>query len=344
METTGKRPLRHIRAAAAAAVIALASAGISEAQYDGIPRFFSYVDALRLRDRPSIEGKVLGVLPKGLLVPLVELEEKPSVIDGIRNRWIQVRYGSMEGWAFGGYLVWHQLKDGEKIPAAVTVEKKAIPVTRWRELDNAVVLMEPQKFILYLDAAEKAPLYRERPGAAVPLEKSITRTSGFRADFTNGKTLFFPIEKYYHPGEYGMTGYYLFNHPDHGRVWVADCHTHQVADTMKWNDTVVLLGAGHPLWEGDRNRFRLMLWNTSKKKFVFGTMPLLNTSFSYSSAKFLMNREKDGALNLQIEARNETQPFDPTGDFSLENPFYNIYAVVTESGVAEMSRYEIIRK
>lgn len=40
---------------------------------------------------------------------------------------------------------------------------------------------------------------------------------------------------------------FMFIHPDHGKVWAADCHTNQVADTMKWEDAIMVLGASHPL-------------------------------------------------------------------------------------------------
>lgn len=57
--------------------------------------FFSYVDNLRLRDKPATGGNVLGVLPKGLLVPLVEIDKKASVIDGIRHKWIKRKHESI---------------------------------------------------------------------------------------------------------------------------------------------------------------------------------------------------------------------------------------------------------
>ena len=73
-------------------------------------------------------------------------------------------------------------------------------------------------------------------------------------------------------------------------------------------------------------------------------MPLPKVAYSYARARFLFNNEKDGALHLQIEARNETQGEEYSGDLTFTHPFYNIYAVVTESGVGEISRYEMAKK
>jgi hypothetical protein len=333
------RPKLPITFIAALASVLILGAG-TRAQDTGTGTlFFSYVDGLRLRDTPQVNGKVLGVLPRGLLVPLVELEEKPAVVNGIRNRWIKVKHGSIEGWAFGGYLVWYRPRDGEKIPRVMSIEKTSIPVIEWPSLKNAVVLAEPRKGILYLDASDEVPIYRSQPRAIIPLEKSIARKSGLKVDFSNSKTVFFNHLKYHHPGEYGATGYFLFAHPDHGKVWVADCHTHQVADTLKWKDTIAVLGTTHPLWEGDRTRYRLMIWNLAEKKFVFGTLPFPKVAYSYARARFLFNNEKDGALHIQIEARNETQEIGPSDDMTLANPFYSIHAVVTESKILEITRY-----
>ncbi len=314
--------------------------GVTLAQDDfGSPRFFSYVDGLRLREAPAVNGRFLGVLPKGVLVSLVELEEKSVVVKGIRNRWIKVKHGSMEGWAFGGCLVWYRPRDGGKIPGSVSIEKASIPVMEWLSLKNAVVFAEPRKGVLYLDASDEVPMYRSQPRGIIPLEKSIARKSGLKADFSNSKTVFFNHLKYHHPGEYGATGYYLLAHPDHGKVWVADCHTHQIADTLKWKDTIAVLGTTHPLWEGDRTRYRLMIWNLAEKKFLFGTLPFPKVAYSYARARFLVNSEKDGALHIQIEARNETQEIGPSDDMTLANPFYSIHAVLTESKILGISRY-----
>lgn len=310
----------------------------------GNPRFFSYVDGLHLRDTPKYNGKVLGVLPRGLLVPLVELEEKPAVVNGIRNRWIKVKHGSIEGWAFGGYMVWHKPRDGEKMPRTVSIEKTSIPVLEWPSLKNAVVLIEPQKGVLYLDAADSAPLYRNQPRGVIPLEKSFDRKTGLKSDFANTKTLFFKEEKYQPPGDYGATGYILFTHPDHGKVWVADCHAHQVADTLKHRYSLVLLGTSYPIWEGDRRDYRLMIWSPVEKKFVYGTLPFPKVAYSYARASFLFSNEKDGAYHLQVDARNETNDFDPSGDTKLINPFYNLFMVVTESKVVELNKYRISGK
>jgi len=328
-----------------AATLVTIICSVTLAQDDsGNPRFFSYVDGLRLRDVPMVNGKVLGVLPRGLLVPLVELEDKPAVVNGIRNRWIKVKHGSIEGWAFGGYLVWHKPRDGEKMPGSVSIEKTSIPVMEWPSLENAVVLAEPRKGVLYLDASEAVPLYRNQPRTIIPLEKSIARKSGIKSDITNTKTVFFTHLRYHHPGEYGATGYFLFTHPDHGKLWVADCHTHQVADTLKLKNSMAVLGTSHPLWEGDRGRYRIMIWNIAGKKFVWGTLPFPKVAYTYARADFLLLNENDGAYHLQVDARNETNNFDLNDDKTFINPFYNLFIVMTESRVLELNKYQIIGK
>lgn len=328
-----------------AITLVFAVSGAILAQDDsGNPRFFSYVDGLRLRDTPKVNGKALGVLPKGLLVPLVELEDKPAVVNGIRNRWIKVKHGSIEGWAFGGYLVWYKPRDGEKMPRAVSIEKTSIPIMEWPSLKSAVVLAEPHKGVLYLDASEAVPLYRVQPHTIIPLETSIARKSGIKSDFSNTKTVFFTHLKYYHPGEYGATGYFLFTHPDHGKLWVADCHTHQVADMLKFKNSMAVLGTSHPLWEGDRSRYRIMIWNITDKKFVCGTLPFPKVAYTYARADLLFSNENGGAYHLQVDARNETNHFDLNGDMTLINPFYNLFIEVTESKVIELNKYQISGK
>ena len=299
----------------------------------------SYVDSLRLRETPDVNGRVIGTLPKGVPAWQTETEGKIAVVNGIRNRWIKVMHGDREGYAFGGYLVAYNAEN-DKAPS-VSISRKTIPVGEWMGLKSAHILAEPEKGVCYLDESEAAPLYRNQPRAVISLDKSFKGKSGLKADFTNRKTVFFNYLNYHHPGEYGATGYFLFTHPDHGKVWVADCHAHQVADTLKWKDTIVVLGTSQPLWEGDRSKYRLMLWNVPGKKFVYGTLSFPKVAHSYARARFLFNNEKDGALHLQIEARNETQGEEYSGNLTFTHPFYSIYAVVTESGVGEISRYEM---
>ena len=225
------RPRRAITAVLVLAFIA----GAGMRALGGRIYWISYVDGLRLRETEDVNGRVIGTLPKGVPVWQSESDGKIAVVNGIRNRWIKVMHGDREGYAFRGYLVAYY-SENDKAPS-VSISRKTIPVGEWMGLKSAQILAEPAKGMCYLDAAETAPLYRNQPRAVISLNKSFEGKSGLKADFTNSKTVFFNYQNYHHPGEYGATGYLLFNHPDHGKVWVADCHTHQVADTLRWKDT-----------------------------------------------------------------------------------------------------------
>ncbi len=70
------------------------------------PEEFRYVAAssgLRLRKSPDLKADKIATIGNGGRVRVIEAGE-PMEVDGLRDRWLQVEFGSQRGWAFGGYL------------------------------------------------------------------------------------------------------------------------------------------------------------------------------------------------------------------------------------------------
>ena len=71
--------------------------------YDSLAWVYSET-GLSIRKEPSLEGERLGVLEDR--TPLVILSEEKEIlnIQGASGKWSRIRYGSGEGWVFGGFL------------------------------------------------------------------------------------------------------------------------------------------------------------------------------------------------------------------------------------------------
>lgn len=69
-------------------------------------RYVFSPSGLSLRDAPGTDGTVIDVLPYGAPVAVItEFDSAASVVvDSITGRWLQVRSGLRDGWAFSGYL------------------------------------------------------------------------------------------------------------------------------------------------------------------------------------------------------------------------------------------------
>jgi len=66
--------------------------------------FFSKVDTLRLRESPSIDGKIIRNLIKGEKLELLE-KGKVETINGVKGTWVKVKTEQGEvGWCFDAYL------------------------------------------------------------------------------------------------------------------------------------------------------------------------------------------------------------------------------------------------
>jgi len=72
-------------------------------------RYISATDGLRLRNRPSLSGGKICVIPYNEKVYLIKETGEKETIDGITGRWSLVSWKSYQGWVFGGYLT--EVKD-----------------------------------------------------------------------------------------------------------------------------------------------------------------------------------------------------------------------------------------
>lgn len=60
---------------------------------------------LRLRERPALDGKVLGLLPHYHVGEILLGSAPPVKIDGLRGFWFQTAYEEKTGWIFSGYTI-----------------------------------------------------------------------------------------------------------------------------------------------------------------------------------------------------------------------------------------------
>ena len=60
--------------------------------------------SLRVRDSAGLEGNVLGAIPYGEMVHLLDETGAVLTIQGASGRWTKVRWEKLEGWVFGGFL------------------------------------------------------------------------------------------------------------------------------------------------------------------------------------------------------------------------------------------------
>lgn len=107
-------------------------------------------DGLRVREEPGLQGKKIAALQYCTPVEVLETGSATETIDGIEGQWKRVRYGKIEGWAFGGYLTeWKpkSVQDGRRLTVRHIVSRKSIP---------AGATIEPAKiegswFVVYSD-------------------------------------------------------------------------------------------------------------------------------------------------------------------------------------------------
>ena len=64
----------------------------------------TYNENLNIRDKPDKSGTVIGKLPYGTKVTVLEQGNEKLTIDEISDFWYKVSANGMEGWCFGGYL------------------------------------------------------------------------------------------------------------------------------------------------------------------------------------------------------------------------------------------------
>ena len=64
-----------------------------------------YTSNLNLRNVPGTDSDIVGKLPFGAKVKVLQKSEEPDAIDEIEDYWYKVSADGMEGWCFGGFLV-----------------------------------------------------------------------------------------------------------------------------------------------------------------------------------------------------------------------------------------------
>jgi hypothetical protein len=68
------------------------------------PRWVNATAGLRIRDKAGLDGNVIGAIPYGEKVILLDEEDKVEEIDGTKGSWSRIRWQDKEGWVFGGFL------------------------------------------------------------------------------------------------------------------------------------------------------------------------------------------------------------------------------------------------
>ena len=68
-----------------------------------VTRWVNSAEGLRVRDKPSLEGKVVAALRFGTQVAIEETGPAAG-IDGLAGAWLLVATPTARGWVFGGYL------------------------------------------------------------------------------------------------------------------------------------------------------------------------------------------------------------------------------------------------
>lgn len=61
-------------------------------------------DGVRLRDKPSTDGKTLGVIPAGTKLEVIEKRQPEVAVNDLRGYWLKVKSPIGTGWSFSGFL------------------------------------------------------------------------------------------------------------------------------------------------------------------------------------------------------------------------------------------------
>ena len=70
-----------------------------------IPMIICESDGLFIREKPSPNSNVLGILPNGKHIIQTRDYVKADIVDGIKNYWYFIHYNEIEGWIFGGNII-----------------------------------------------------------------------------------------------------------------------------------------------------------------------------------------------------------------------------------------------
>lgn len=97
-------------------------------------RWVSAPDGLRLRDKPSQDGKVLTVIPFGTKLVVKDRSQTRILIDGALGSWIQVDAPTAKGWCFSGFVATFD-------PKPVEISEENL-YGNWGQLGGAALVLD----------------------------------------------------------------------------------------------------------------------------------------------------------------------------------------------------------
>ncbi|MBN1573257.1 MAG: SH3 domain-containing protein [Deltaproteobacteria bacterium] len=91
-----KKTLYLLAAACLIIVFALPATAVENATITG--------DGLRVREKPTLDGRKLGTVNKGYRVEALAHSNRTDSIDGFTGYWYYIVYKDLSGWVFGKYI------------------------------------------------------------------------------------------------------------------------------------------------------------------------------------------------------------------------------------------------
>lgn len=61
-------------------------------------------NTIRIRDMPSLEGKIIGQLNQGMTITILGRSQNRMYLDGYDSYWIKIKKDNIEGWSYGAYI------------------------------------------------------------------------------------------------------------------------------------------------------------------------------------------------------------------------------------------------
>ncbi len=72
--------------------------------YKSAKRLYVLASNLNMRDKPSIKGKVIGLIPYGSKIVILRKTNQTYKSEGIKGFWVKIRYRQKSGYVFDGYM------------------------------------------------------------------------------------------------------------------------------------------------------------------------------------------------------------------------------------------------
>jgi hypothetical protein len=77
---------------------------MSETQVTNKIMYVDSPEGLRVRNAPGTSGERIALLDDKMEVLLIQEDENEVNIDGIKGKWVLIKYNDIEGWVFSGFL------------------------------------------------------------------------------------------------------------------------------------------------------------------------------------------------------------------------------------------------